>query len=83
MLNILNHNVKIYRDKNGIYIGHVPSLQSCYTQAENLKDLKIRIKEVIHLSLEIKKSVDRTKEFIGKKIKSYAKVGSDFTSQIN
>lgn len=80
MFNILNYKIKIYKDKNGIYAGYVPSLKSCYTQAKNLKELKSRLQEVVMLSLETKNEVGRTSEFMGKNVKSYAKTGANFTS---
>ncbi len=45
--------VIIERDELGYFIGKVPSLRSCYTQAKTLSDLKKRLKEAILLCLEM------------------------------
>ena len=42
----------IERDENGYYVGRVPALRSCYTQARTLETLGKRLKEVIELCLE-------------------------------
>lgn len=44
--------VVIERDEDGFYVGHVPELRGCYTQAKNLDTLMKRIREVIELCLE-------------------------------
>ncbi|MBC8180698.1 type II toxin-antitoxin system HicB family antitoxin [candidate division KSB1 bacterium] len=44
--------VLIEKDEDGFYIGTVPALKSCYTQAKTLEELYPRIKEVISLCLE-------------------------------
>ena len=40
-------NIIIEQDEDGMYIGTVPALRSCYTQAKLIDELYIRIKEVI------------------------------------
>ena len=45
-------NVIIERDAEGYYIGYVPSLKGCHTQAKSLDELMERIKEAIELCLE-------------------------------
>jgi predicted RNase H-like HicB family nuclease len=45
-------NVIIERDSEGYYVGSVPSLKGCHTQAKSLDELMERIKEVIELCLE-------------------------------
>ena len=42
----------IERDEDGYYVGWVPALRSCYTQARTLETLGKRLKEVIELCLE-------------------------------
>jgi len=49
---IHNFSVLIERDEDGYYVATVPSLKSCYTQANTLEELYPRIKEVIELCLE-------------------------------
>jgi len=44
--------VVIERDEDGFYVGHVPQLPGCYTQAKSLDTLMKRIREVIKLCLE-------------------------------
>jgi predicted RNase H-like HicB family nuclease len=40
-------------DEDGVFIGRVPALPGCYTQAKTLKELKKRIYESILLCIEI------------------------------
>ncbi len=42
-------SVIIEKDENGYYIGRVPSLKSCYTQAKTLPELYKRLNEVVGL----------------------------------
>ena len=44
-------NVVIERDADGIYVGSVPALPGCHTQAPTLDLLLERIKEAIGLHL--------------------------------
>ncbi len=45
--------VVIEKDESGYYIGKVPSLKSCYTQAKTLAELYKRLKEVAALCMEV------------------------------
>ena len=45
--------VIIERDKEGFFVGTVPSLKGCHTQARSLDELMERIKEAIQLCLEV------------------------------
>jgi len=45
--------VIIERDEEGLFVGTVPSLRGCHTQARSLDELMERIKEVIQLCLEV------------------------------
>jgi len=45
--------VIIERDEEGFFVGTVPSLKGCHTQAHSLDELMERIKEAIQLSLEV------------------------------
>jgi predicted RNase H-like HicB family nuclease len=47
-------NVIIEKDEEGYYVGSVPSLKGCYTQAKSLDELMERIKEAIELCLDVK-----------------------------
>jgi predicted RNase H-like HicB family nuclease len=51
----LELTVLIERDEDGYYVGRVPALRSCYTQARTLETLRKRLKEVIELCLEEEK----------------------------
>lgn len=45
--------VIIERDEEGLFVGTVPSLRGCHTQARFLDELMERIKEAIQLCLEV------------------------------
>lgn len=47
--------VLIEQDENGVYVGSVPSLRSCYTQGKTLEELYANLEEVVELSLESEK----------------------------
>lgn len=49
---ILHFKVLIEQDDDGLYVGSVPELPGCYTQAKNMEELRKRLKEVIQLVLE-------------------------------
>jgi len=57
--------VLIERDEDGFYVGTVPQLQGCYTQAKNLNTLMRRVREVIQLCLEEEGEPSDSSEFIG------------------
>ncbi|MFH0951093.1 MAG: type II toxin-antitoxin system HicB family antitoxin [bacterium] len=48
-----NLPVIIEKDSQGYYVGKVPSLRSCYTQAKTLNELYKRLAEVVNLCLEV------------------------------
>lgn len=48
-------SVVIEQDENGIYVGRVPSLRSCYTQAKTLPELYKRLEEVVALCVQVEK----------------------------
>ena len=58
-------SVVIERDEDGYYIGSVPLLSGCHTQAKSLDELMKRIKEAIELYLEVEKEIDIEPEFVG------------------
>jgi len=57
--------VLIERDEDGFYVGTVPQLQGCYTQAKTLDTLMKRVREVIELCLEDGDEPADSSEFIG------------------
>ena len=47
--------VLIERDADGMYVGTVPSLRSCYTQGETLEELYDNLREVVALCAEVER----------------------------
>ncbi len=59
-------NVVIERDSEGYFVGSVPALRGCHTQAKSLDELTERIKEAIELCLETENSdLLVTSDFVG------------------
>ena len=42
-------NVIIERDAEGYYVGSIPALKGCHSQAKSLDELTVRIREAIEL----------------------------------
>ena len=47
-------NVIVERDSEGYYVGTVPELPGCHTQARSLDQLMERVREAIELCLEVR-----------------------------
>ena len=60
-----NFDVIVEKDDEGYYIGSVPALPGCHTQARSLDNLIRRIKEAIELCLEVESDATGATEFIG------------------
>ena len=58
-------SVIIERDTQGYYVGSVPSLRGCHTQAKSLDELMKRIREAIELCLEVEGDSLEPLDFIG------------------
>lgn len=59
-------NVIVERDVEGFYVGTVPELKGCHTQAKSLDILLERIKEAIELCVEVEvEEVPIITEFVG------------------
>ena len=58
-------SVIIERDEDGYYVGSVPELRGCHTQARSLDKLMKRIHEAIELCLEVERDFSSPTEFIG------------------
>lgn len=58
-------NVIIEKDADGYFIGLVPELPGCHTQAKSLDQLQERIKKAIQLYLEVEKDVPENRNFVG------------------
>ena len=58
-------NVIIEQDEDGYYVGLVPDLPGCHSQAKSLDELQKRLKEAIRLYLEVEKDIPENRHFIG------------------
>jgi predicted RNase H-like HicB family nuclease len=57
--------VVIERDEDGYYVGTVPSLRGCHTQAKTLDTLMKRIREAVELCLESEDGASGSLELVG------------------
>ena len=55
----------VERDEEGYYVGSVPELRGCHTQARSLDRLVTRVREAISLCLEVKDESRQCNEFVG------------------
>ena len=55
----------IEQDEDGWYIGIVPDLRGCHTQAKTLNELEKRLKEAIKLCVEAERGNLTQNAFIG------------------
>ena len=58
-------NVIIEQDSEGNFVGSVPALPGCHTQAKSLDVLMERIREAIELCLEIEGRPTEKLDFVG------------------
>jgi predicted RNase H-like HicB family nuclease len=58
-------NVIIERDAEGYYVGSVPGLKGCHSQAKSLDELMVRIREAIELCLEAQGDKLEPLDFVG------------------
>ena len=58
-------NVVIEKDPAGYYVGVVPELPGCHSQARTLDQLSKRMKEAIELYLEVQEPMPKKLNFIG------------------
>lgn len=58
---LIQFKVLIEQYEDGWYVGSVPELPGCYTQAKTLEELRKRIREVIELVLDTDKEVREDK----------------------
>ncbi len=61
---IREYSVIIERDQDGYFVGTVPELHGCHTQAKSLDTLMKRIREAIDLCLEVEEDYQQS-EFVG------------------
>jgi predicted RNase H-like HicB family nuclease len=65
-LSLLRHfDVVIERDEDGYYVGSVPQIRGCHTQARSLDEVTERIREAITLCLEVEGTPQSELEFVG------------------
>jgi predicted RNase H-like HicB family nuclease len=57
-------HVVIEKDESGYFVGVVPELPGCHSQARTLGVLTKRIKEAIELYLEVQKESPRKSNFV-------------------
>lgn len=58
-------DVLIERDSAGYYVGSVPALQGCHTQARSLDELMERMQETVELCLEVAGDEVEPMTFVG------------------
>lgn len=58
-------NVIIEKDQDGYFVGLVPELPGCHTQAKSLDKLQERLKEAIRLYLEVETVIPENLQFVG------------------
>jgi predicted RNase H-like HicB family nuclease len=65
MRNQRTFTVVIERDQDGYYVGTVPSLRGCHTQAKTLDTLMKRMREAVELCLESEDPTHGSLELVG------------------
>jgi predicted RNase H-like HicB family nuclease len=58
-------SVIIERDAEGYYVGTVPALRGCHSQANSLDELMIRIREAVEVCLEAQGDSLESLDFVG------------------
>lgn len=58
-------NVIIEKDADGFYVGTVPQLKGCHSQAKSIDELMTRITEAVELYLEAQENDPIVSEFVG------------------
>lgn len=58
-------SVLVERDEDGLYVGTVPALKGCRTQAKTLAELEKRLAEAAKLCLEAGERPPKSNDFIG------------------
>lgn len=65
MRNQRKFTVVIERDEDGYYIGTVPTLPGCHTQAKTLDTLMKRMREAVEVCLESRDGASPSLELVG------------------
>ena len=50
---VLRFSVVVERDRDGVYVGSVPGLPGCHTQAGTVDELMERMREAVELYLDV------------------------------
>ena len=58
-------DVVVERDSAGWFIGSVPAIPGCHTQAKSLDELMLRIREAIELCLDVQGESIEDLDFVG------------------
>ena len=58
-------DVVVERDSEGYFVGSVPALPGCHTQAQSLDELMSRVREAIELCLEVEGQSVENLDFVG------------------
>lgn len=58
-------HVVVERDADGFFVGSVPSIPGCHTQARSLDELMARVREAIALNIEADGDGIDSLEFVG------------------
>ncbi|HEX4128685.1 MAG TPA: type II toxin-antitoxin system HicB family antitoxin [Pirellulales bacterium] len=58
-------SVIIEQDEEGVFVGTVPELRGCHTQAKSLDTLMKRIREAVDLCLEVEGADAPATTFVG------------------
>ena len=62
---MLDFNVLIEQDEDGLFVASVPEISGCYTQGRTLQEVLERIKEAIEVCLEGDKEEISPMKFVG------------------
>ncbi len=65
MKNQRKFTVVIERDEDGYYVGTVPTLRGCHSQAKTLDALMKRVREAVQLYLESEDDTGSSLELVG------------------
>jgi len=59
------YNIIIEKDSEGYYLGYVPELKGCHSQAKTIDELMLRMEEVISLCEEVHGKIRKRTRFVG------------------
>lgn len=57
--------VLVERDEDGLFVGTVPALKGCHTQARSLSELEERLREAVKVCLAAGERPSRQNAFVG------------------